>query len=299
MFRGTDRLYRTTDELFSVVECTSCGLIRLHPQPARADLARYYPPQYWFAPRGGPADRLEEAYRRLVLRDHVSFVDRAIRESGESGPVLDTGCGGGLFGKLLAERGHRAIGLDLSADAARVAWTQNRVPAICASLDHAPVAPRSCAAITMFHVLEHLYDPPRYIEAARDILKPNGRLIVQVPNAASWQFRLFGPAWNGVDIPRHLVDFKASDIDRLLSRCGFEVLRHKYFSLRDNPAGLATTIAPGLDPMARRMRPGTGSFRMLLDGLYFGLVAASLPFAIVEAWFGAGSTVMVEARKQR
>jgi SAM-dependent methyltransferase len=276
-------------------------LIRLHPQPAPDDLFRYYPRQYWFAPRGGLADRLEDAYRRIVLRDHVSFVDRAIRESGESGPVLDAGCGGGLFGRLLAERGHPAVGLDSSLDAARVAWDQNRVPTICAALDQSPVAPQSCAAVTMFHVLEHLHEPARYIEAAREILKPNGRLIVQVPNAASWQFRLFGSAWNGVDVPRHLVDFKASDLDRLLTKCGFEVLRHKYFSLRDNPAGLATTLVPGLDPMARRVRPGSNSARpqLAMDLLYFTLVAASVPFTLFEAWCHAGSTVMVEARKQR
>jgi SAM-dependent methyltransferase len=247
------------------------------------------------------ADRLEDAYRRIVLRDHVAFVDRAIRESGETGPVLDVGCGGGLFGKLLAERGHLAVGLDSSLDAAKVAWGQNRVPTICAMLERSPVAPKSCAAVTMFHVLEHLYEPARYIEAAREILKPKGRLIIQVPNAASWQFRLFGSAWNGVDVPRHLVDFKVSDLDRLLTKCGFEVLRHKYFSLRDNPAGLATTLVPGLDPMARRVRPTENSARpqLLMDLLYFALVAASVPFTLIEAWCHAGSTVMVEARKQR
>jgi SAM-dependent methyltransferase len=247
------------------------------------------------------ADRLEDAYRRIVLRDHVSFVDRAIRDSGESGPVLDIGCGGGLFGKLLAERGHRAAGLDTSLDAAGVAWRQNGVPTICAVLDRSPVAAGSCAAVTMFHVLEHLYEPAPYIEAAREILKPNGRLIVQVPNAASWQFRLFGSSWNGVDVPRHLIDFKAADIDRMLTKCGFEVLRHKHFSLRDNPAGLATSLAPGLDPMARRVRPATGpaASQLLMDLLYFALVAASVPFTLLEAGCHAGSTIMVEARKQR
>ncbi len=275
--------------------------MRLYPQPPPEALARYYPPQYWFAARGGLADRLEEGYRRIVLRDHVWFVDRAIRESGESGPVLDVGCGGGLFGKLLAERGHHAIGLDSSRDAARVAWDQNHVPTICARLEQAPFARESCAAVTMFHVLEHLHEPARYIEASRDILKPKGRLIVQVPNAASWQFRLFGSAWNGVDVPRHLIDFKAADIDRLLRSSGFEVLRHKHFSLRDNPAGLATTLAPALDPMARRVRPGNNAPRpqLLLDLAYFALVAASVPFTVLEASCRSGSTIMVEARKER
>jgi hypothetical protein len=125
-------------------------------------------------------------------------------------------------------------------------------------------------------------------------------LIVQVPNAACWQFLLLGAAWNGVDVPRHLFDFRPLDLDRLLAACGFEVLRRKYFSLRDNPAGLATSLAPAFDPMARRIRksPESPNERLLKDLLYFAVVAASLPFTIVEAVCRAGSTMMIEARKK-
>jgi SAM-dependent methyltransferase len=174
------------------------------------------------------------------------------------------------------------------------------VPAVCASLSHAPFAPGSCKTITMFHVLEHLYEPHAYIKSAHELLQPGGRLIVQVPNAASWQFLLLGENWSGVDVPRHLLTFRSSDIEVLLDRCGFEVVRHKYFSLRDNPASLATSLAPWLDPMARRVRGVRESPRMKLlkDLLYVSLVAASVPFTLLEAACRAGSTVMVEARKK-
>src|SRR5262249_20310598 len=139
-------------------------------------------------------------------------------------------------------------------EAAHVAWSVNHAPAACGNLASAPFPPESCSAVTMFHVLEHLYEPRSYLEASRQLLRPHGRLILQVPNAACWQFLLLGASWNGVDVPRHLFDFRPADLDRLLDSCGFEVLRRKYFSLRDNPAGLATSLAPGLDPMARRIR---------------------------------------------
>ena len=57
-----------------------------------------------------------------------------------------------------------------------------------------------------------------------------------------------------MDAPRHLTDFRARDLEALLAAAGFQVVRRKYFSLRDNPAGLATSLAPSLDPMARRVR---------------------------------------------
>jgi len=300
LFTASDRLYRTTAERFQVVECKQCRLMRLSPQPEPAELENYYPKNYWFTPEASAASRLEEMYRRFVLLDHIRFVERALRESGESGPALDVGCGGGLFLRMLRDRGFRAIGLDFSLDAARAAWTSNHAPAACATLSLAPFRERSFSAITMFHVLEHLYDPRSYLRAAHDLLQPEGRLIIQVPNAACWQFRLLGAAWNGVDIPRHLYDYRPPDLDRLLDSCGFRVLRRKYFSLRDNPAGLATSLAPDLDPMARRIRKvkeGPGE-RLAKDLLYGALVAAALPFTAIAAACRAGSTIMIEARKK-
>jgi SAM-dependent methyltransferase len=283
-----------------VVECRSCGLLRLYPRPAPEELAAYYPPDYWFLAGGGLAERLEEAYRRFVLSDHVAFVRRALEDSGEAGPVLDCGCGGGLFLRMLKEAGAAVVGLDNSPRAAAIAWRGNGVPCFCGDLAGAPLAEGSCAAVTMFHVLEHLRDPSAYLRAAGRLLSPKGRLIVQVPNADCWQFLLLGENWSGIDVPRHLIDFRRRDLENLLGECGFEVLRRKHFSLRDNPAGLATSLAPGLDPMARRVRrTAEGPLAKLFkDTVYFGMVLASVPFTALESVCGAGSTIMVEARKK-
>jgi SAM-dependent methyltransferase len=300
LFRASDRLYHTTSREFAVVRCGECGLVRLDPQPAPEELRQYYPDSYWFAPDQSAASRLEEAYRRLVLRDHVRFVERALRHSSARGPLLDVGSGGGLFLGLMRQRGFRAMGLDFSREAAAIAWRRQSAPAVCAMLENAPFAAESLAGVTMFHVLEHLYDPRAYLSAARDLLAPDGRLVVQVPNLASWQFRLLGRSWNGVDVPRHLFDFRARDVEKLMEQCGFEVLRRKYFSLRDNPAGLASSLAPSLDPMARRVRrvKESGLARLAKDLAYFALVVSSLPFTVAEAAFRAGSTVMIEARRR-
>lgn len=297
LFQATDRLYRTTRKVFQVVECEGCHLIRLEPRPSPGELAAYYPDQYWFAPQGA-AGRLEETYRRVVLRDHVAFVKRALAASGQGGYVLDVGCGNGLLLSLLPYP--KVLGLDFSAKALSIAARQNGVPGICADLSSAPLARESCSVVTMFHVLEHLPDPVQYIQAARDLLTPDGRLVLQVPNASSWQFRLFGKHWNGIDVPRHLFNYRRRDIENLLDFCGFVITRRKHFSLRDNPAGMASSIAPGLDPMARRVRGTTeGSVtRLLKDAVYFGLTLAALPFTALEAASGHGSTIMLEARKK-
>lgn len=297
VFQGSDRLYETTSKTFSVVECSGCRLLRLHPWPTIGELQRFYPKSYWFSTQETRVSQMEEWYRRLVLRDHVNFVGKATRPV--DGPVLDVGCGGALFGRLLRDRGYKVFGLDYSHQAARVGWMENHVPVATGLFTDSPFRAASFGAISMFHVLEHLYDPGAYLQSAWKLLKPGGRLVVQVPNASSWQFLLLGEHWNGLDIPRHLINFRAADIRSLLELHHFKVLRTKHFSLRDNPAGLASSLAPALDPMARRVRGVTETerSRLVKNLAYFGLVAASLPFTLLEAAFGAGSSVMLDAQK--
>lgn len=234
-----------------------------------------------------------------MLHDHVRFVERAVRK--QKGLLLDVGCSGGLLARLLRDRGMKAIGFDNSISAARSAWQSNAVPVICGDFLQAPLGRGSVSTLTMFHVLEHVPDPQAYLSKAHELLDPAGRLVVQVPNAASWQFLMFGEHWNGVDVPRHLWNFRLTDLEKILDRCGFEVVRRKHFSLRDNPAGMATSLAPSLDPMARRVRKVEegAALAMIRNLLYLGLTAACLPFTVLEAICRAGSTIMIEARPKQ
>ena len=296
LFSGTDRLYRTTTRRFQVVECSHCGLLQLYPRPTSEEQKSFYPDRYWWAPDETTVSRLEDLYRNLVLSDHVHFVWPGVEERQ---PVLDIGCGGGSFLAALRRRGVQGFGLDFSPQAAGVAWRQNRVPAVSGVAWQAPFRPESFGAVTMFHVLEHLSQPHDLLESVHPLLRDDGRLYVQVPNAASWQFLLFGELWSGIDIPRHLIHFRASDLVDLVEESGFRVLRRKLFSLRDNPAGLATSLLPQLEPMSRRVRQVRefAPVRLLKNALYLALVAAAGPFTLLEAACGAGSTVMIEAVK--
>jgi SAM-dependent methyltransferase len=283
-----------------VVECLRCRLVRLYPWPTPEQLRQFYPESYWYASTPAAADLWAERYRRFVLLDHILFSQRAFQAAGGKGRVLDVGCGGGLFLRLMADRGCQVLGLDSSIEAAGTAWHAQGVPVICGSLAQAPLQRESCSLITMFHVLEHLYEPAIYLDAAHRLLKSDGRLVVQVPNLSSFQFLMLGENWNGLDIPRHLIQFRLRDLELLLRECGFEVLRRKHFSLRDNPAGFASSLAPWLDPMARRVRGvlETPRMRLIKNLLYFSLILVGVPFTLIEAACRQGSTVMIEARKR-
>jgi hypothetical protein len=63
------------------------------------------------------------------------------------------------------------------------------------------------------------------LQAASRLLAPGGKLIVTVPNIDSLAFRWFGSAWNGLDLPRHLVHFTPATLRLMLERAGWRAGR--------------------------------------------------------------------------
>jgi SAM-dependent methyltransferase len=116
--------------------------MQLAPQPTPAELEQYYPKHYWFTPEDSASRPNGADLSPLCAARPPHFVQRALRESKKSGPVLDVGCGGGLFLRLLRDRGASVMGLDFSVDAARVAWTANHVPATVARSRRRHFAPK-------------------------------------------------------------------------------------------------------------------------------------------------------------
>ena len=298
--RGEDFLYRTTERQFLMVECKGCGMVRLYPRPDPEELRRFYPTKNFEDAESEPGF-WRKLLRRFLFAEHVRLVHRALEEIPGDGPVLDVGCGAGLFLRELNLPQHRIAGIEFSVDAAATAWGRNAVPAVCGALPSSPFQPGTFSVITMFQVLEHLYDPSVYIDAAAQLLRPDGRLFVQVPNAGSWQLLVLGEHWSGLDMPRHLLLFRASDLENLLHYFGFEVVRRKRFSLRDDPLTLATSLAPMLNPEVRRARAvDENRVATAVKNVLFGLIwLIVLPIAVIEAVCRGGATVTLEARLRR
>jgi len=293
--------------VFRLSSCAGCHTLFLDPPPAEAEIPGFYPPRYWWAAPSGSLTRLEAAYRRLALHDHIAFVERAVASAGaESARVrlLDVGCGPGTLLGILKSRGRHVIGLDLSPEAAGIAARENGVPAVTAALENACFPDACFDVVTMFHVLEHVLDPRAVLMEVSRLLRPGGRIVLQVPNIDSWQSRLLGVRWWGLHVPRHIVNYSAQSVQQLVGSTGFAIARVRHFNLRDNAPALASSLCPWLDPQVRAMRQHragqteSAPESWIKHGLYLALVCASLPFAGAEAAAGAGATVMIEAVKE-
>ena len=81
--------------------------------------------------------------------------------------------------------------------------------------------------ITLWHVLEHLPKLKNHIAVFESLLKPNGRLIIAVPNYKSYDAKYYKNYWAAFDVPRHLWHFSQNAISKLMSQNGMSVLKTK------------------------------------------------------------------------
>jgi SAM-dependent methyltransferase len=288
-----------------IVECTQCGLGRVHPRPDAELIAQFYPPSY-YGVTGAKFVPLIEALVRLVGARHVRALSRGLQPGAR---VLDVGCGRGVLLSGLARRGFEAHGFEMSASAA-AGVDPRAVVRVGKSLHDAEYPSAYFDQVIIWHVLEHLPDPRETLQEIRRVLKPGGRLVVAVPNYSSLQARCSGAQWFHLDPPRHLFHFPAEGLRQLLASTGFDVEREHHFSLRQNPFGWvqsALNCLPrlprnGLYSLLKRrddQRPISGRRgRLLFLAAYWLGMPVACVQSVIDACLRSGASLCVEARSR-
>jgi SAM-dependent methyltransferase len=195
LFRTTDTNRRLSEREFVYYRCAQCGFIFIDEPPV--DLDRYYPQEYYSLPRSVEdfaRDAAPEQYKVDIVRRFVS-----------SGTVIEVGPGRGNFCYLAQQAGYDVIALERDRKCREFISTVLGVP-VTRETDEVSAMEESRPAdvVAMWHVLEHLPDPWRFLETAARRLNTGGILVIAVPNPHALQFKVFGKYWTHVDAPRHL-----------------------------------------------------------------------------------------------
>ncbi|MDD2707707.1 MAG: class I SAM-dependent methyltransferase [Verrucomicrobiae bacterium] len=223
------------------VRCQNCGLVRLDLRGIVEEWKKLaYGDEYYaegISKFTGAVQLLREfsAWRRA--REIHGFF-------GVPGRVLDIGCGEGLFLKAMQNFGWQVDGCETGQRPAERAEQLLGRPVcrggFCGMLESGVAGPWD--VVMLWHVLEHVAEPRELLERLAGFMKPGGRLVVAVPNAASWQARIFGVYWFHLDPPRHLYHLEEKHV-RMISRdAGWEIDGCRHFSLEYGPFGWAQSF---------------------------------------------------------
>jgi SAM-dependent methyltransferase len=203
LFRRGDYRYWVDDVEWNVVECRRCGLGYVNPRPTEEEIGRYYAGGGYYDQR----DAFVERYRR-----------QARYLAGPPSRLLDIGAAGGQFLRVMRDLGWDVAGIEPFAgngSEAALDISHARFPR------ESPYAPESFDVVTAWAVFEHLHDPLAAFRACADLLRPGGRLIIQVPSSRSLRVRVA----HVDDTPRHLYLFSPKTLRRYAEAAGLEIER--------------------------------------------------------------------------
>lgn len=237
---------------------------RLAGHIGRLDLARRYGYALPGRSFGQPLGRL--AGLRPDLRALLDFQVMYL-PARPGGRLLDVGCGDGEFLARMAGLGWSVEGLDFDGSAVEVARARGLTVHL-GGLPEQSYPDASFDAVTLSHLIEHVYHPDQLLIECARILKPGGLLSIVTPNAESFGHTRFGPDWRGLEPPRHLQVFTLTALSRLVGASGLTVrvartsFRGANFlflmsrELQAAPAPLRRTLALKLWAKALQLREG-------------------------------------------
>src|SRR5439155_26281460 len=144
------------------------------------------------------------------------------RGNGAPRRLLDVGCGHGWFLAAARRSGWDSTGLDFPSEATGFARESVGLKIIEGDFLSVNLTPASYDVISLWHALEHMRDPQAVLKRAQSLLKPDGILIVAVPNTKSRGLARVGAGWIWLQQPFvHLWHFSDGNLRDYLKRAGF------------------------------------------------------------------------------
>ncbi len=282
----TDRVFFCAPGEWFMYRCESCASAYLDPRPTSETIGLAY--QNYFTHDEAPdfsslsflrklRRRFTNGYRnhRYGTQDYPASIlgilaaslmpkGRAIIDAGMrhlpkeniKRSLLDFGCGNGAFLLQARSAGWAVVGVDFDSKAVEAARSQG-LDVRLGGVEALDPTDEQFNVITLAHVIEHVHNPVKVLQACYKLLKPGGFLWIETPNIASEGHGLFGANWRGLEPPRHLVLFTLESMSNALSAAGFTNIEvQSYRPLCGRIFGASESIAGGVDPYSKLRKNG-------------------------------------------
>ncbi|MEI6274527.1 MAG: class I SAM-dependent methyltransferase [Prolixibacteraceae bacterium] len=237
-----ERLLNLRDE-FQYLECANCYCLQIVETPD--NLSKYYPGEYYSfrQPKFGlTLNPIVYFLKKSLLRHYLGKFDPVgamisiflphpfpwMKPGliGFSDSVLDVGCGSGRVILSMQRSGFRNLtGIDpfLEQD------LQNTTNLKILKKDLFEISGQY-DFVMMHHAFEHMDHPGKVLEKIRNLLKPEGKLLIRIPVANSHAWRKYRTHWFALDAPRHLFLHTTNSIHLLAAKAGLQINRIEYDS---------------------------------------------------------------------
>lgn len=215
--------FTVSQQIFAIWHCNDCTLRFTQDVPGQDAIGPYYQSDNYISHSDTKKGFINTLYhlvrKRTLNKKRALIIDQLGMTKGE---LLDIGCGTGAFLNTMKTAGWGITGLEPDDTARKKA---NELYSI------APQSPEKLFelkagtyhAITMWHVLEHVHELHAYIKQLANLITPNGRIFIAVPNYTSKDADIYQEYWAAYDVPRHLYHFSPESVQQLIATYGLKL----------------------------------------------------------------------------
>lgn len=216
--------YSVSGEEFELIYNREFDFLETSPQPSPEKLPGYYESEDYISHTDSKRNLFEKVYhvvKRKSLKRKLNIINSC---SDEEKSLLDFGCGTGDFLKIAKQDKWSVSGIEPNNQAREIANSKTN-NAVFNSEHLLKLKSESFDVITLWHVLEHLPKLEDHLSIFKNLLKPNGTLIIAVPNFKSYDAKVYKNYWAAFDVPRHLWHFSRMSINKLMALQNMKVIK--------------------------------------------------------------------------
>lgn len=213
--------YLVSQKNFTIQQCQQCGFRLTSPRPRKEEIAAYYKSEQYVSHNDNSGGIINTAYRLVrnyTLKSKLKLINELNKGTGR---ILDVGCGTGAFLETCLKGNWQVEGMEPDEDARTI--TREKLKSVIQPNLESLSDTLPFNVITLWHVLEHVPNLNEVIPQLYNLLKPEGTLLIAVPNSDSYDAQFFKEYWAAYDVPRHLHHFTPSTIEPLFKKHGFKL----------------------------------------------------------------------------
>ena len=261
------------DSLFLVRQCDQCSLAWTVSTNSENIIQIYDNEQYY-----GRGDNkfisilqcVRSSLSRVRARRYLHMVPHEIKKP----KVLEIGCAEGRLLRSFLELGCDCYGIEHVSYPEKRFISSDRIRYYLGNLTNTVLEDSLFDIIILWHVLEHMDNPDDVLNRVRELLAPEGIVVLAVPNFASMETSVFKQAWFHLDIPWHKYHFTKKSLQFLAYKNRFIIINNPTFCMEQGPYGIIQSILNALRfPRNELYEALKGSIK---PGRVFSLIIQSL-----------------------
>jgi SAM-dependent methyltransferase len=218
--REGKRLYRLDG--FGVVRCPECRQVFVSPRLAEgAQAAIYHDRSYFDEGIYAGGSRMAASLQRSWTRGRLELIESALPSAPAGRRLLEIGCAYGHFLAAARDRGFEVKGLEFSTAAAE----QARARGLHVEQGRLEALPEEEGfdVVVFWDVIEHVPDPPAFLQAVRQVARPGGVIAFSCPYFDSVPAKVFRSRWWMLKPDEHIWHFTTRTLRRLFDEAGMPV----------------------------------------------------------------------------